>query len=442
MSDALAAIAGAARAPRAGSRHRVVAVLAALLLVMAGAACEPNPYAGAQGPRIGVIGDSLVVGIEGLATAQLRDRGWNPSVSGHAGFTVANEFDTVTRLMTTNPQVVVLALGTNDLKGIDNGTQTWDGFRNDVATALGLADGGSCVVWVGVNEYNGTFEHGITLGAFGWVINWIINVELARTGRRNTTAFYADWAAASRGRMDYFSAPGDPHLTAAGNQAYTDLIIDTAGRCPGAPIFGNIDAVSDGNSVISASGWVIDPDTTGPVDVHAYLDGTFAAVVTASQYRPDVDAVFGRGANHGFSLTAPASDGSHRLCLYAINVGPPGDNPLLGCRDVTVRAVAFGSLDEVRSTEEAVHVSGWAIDPGTTASIAVQIVIDGAGVTTIASTARPDVALAYPAFGADHGYTLTLAADEGRHTVCAYAISASTGTPNPLGCREVVVDDD
>lgn len=443
MSDTRATLAGAVRKPRPGSRHRWVASIVAILLVFAGAACEPNPYAGAHGPRIGVIGDSLVVGIEELATAQLRDRGWNPSVTGHAGYTVADEFDTMTRLMATDPQVVVLALGTNDIRDLGYGKQTWAQLRDDVRQALALTRSAGCVVWVGVNTYNGAWTPGDgDLTVAGSRVNQVITEELAASGRPEGTTDYADWSAISAGHMEYFSAPGDPHFTPAGNQAYTDLIVETAGRCPGAPIFGFVDAASSGNGAVSASGWVIDPDTTGPIDVHAYLDDRFAAVVSAAQPRPDVGAVFGRGADHGFSVTVPASVGPHRLCLYAINVGPPGDNPLLGCRDVTVRASPFGSLDEVWATAEAVHVAGWAIDPGTTEPIAVQIVLDGVGVTTTASTARPDVALAYPAFGATHGYTLTAAADEGPHTVCAYAIGVDSGAPSPLGCREVEVDDD
>jgi hypothetical protein len=80
-------------------------------------------------------------------------------------------------------------------------------------------------------------------------------------------------------------------------------------------------------------GWALDPDTTDPIAVHAYLDGHGTAT-TANISRPDIGRVFGNGDNHGFTTTMATTQGTHQLCLYAINT-PIGTNPLLTCRAIT-----------------------------------------------------------------------------------------------------------
>ena len=52
---------------------------------------------------------------------------------------------------------------------------------------------------------------------------------------------------------------------------------------------------------------------------------------------------------------------------------------------------------------------------------------------------RTDVGAVYPAFGPAHGYSTTLTAARGAHTVCAYAINVGAGTNRLLGCRSVTV---
>ena len=110
---------------------------------------------------------------------------------------------------------------------------------------------------------------------------------------------------------------------------------------PGAPM-GILDsatgvAASGGSPAgIAVSGWAFDPDTSSPIDVHLYW-GTGATPVTANASRPDVDNVYHRGPNHGFTARVTAPSGSSgELCAYAINVPGPSDNPLLGCRTYSV----------------------------------------------------------------------------------------------------------
>jgi peptidoglycan/xylan/chitin deacetylase (PgdA/CDA1 family) len=101
--------------------------------------------------------------------------------------------------------------------------------------------------------------------------------------------------------------------------------------------YGNVERIaSDEPERIVARGWTVDPDTTGPTDVHLYVDGAFAAKATAAGPRPDVGRSTGQGDAHGFAFDLPARPGAHRVCLYAINADLGHTNVEIGCRDVKV----------------------------------------------------------------------------------------------------------
>ena len=96
---------------------------------------------------------------------------------------------------------------------------------------------------------------------------------------------------------------------------------------------GVLDLVRTTPTSITVIGWGLDPDTTDPVTIHAYLDGQVTAF-TANTSRPDVGTAYGKGDNHGFTTTLTTTQGTHQLCLYLINI-PAGANPLLTCRTIT-----------------------------------------------------------------------------------------------------------
>jgi hypothetical protein len=84
------------------------------------------------------------------------------------------------------------------------------------------------------------------------------------------------------------------------------------------------------------SGWAIDPDTMAAIQVHTYIDGQGAGGTIAGVSRPDLLGPFPLyGADHGYSVSYPASPGPHTVCTYGINVGA-GSNVLLGCAAVTL----------------------------------------------------------------------------------------------------------
>jgi hypothetical protein len=202
---------------------------------------------------------------------------------------------------------------------------------------------------------------------------------------------------------------------------------------------GSFDSVGVGTG-INVQGWALDADSTGDIDVHAYVNGVFAGAATANQARPDVDAIFpGNGSTHGFSFTVPAQQGTQNVCLYAINAGA-GTNTQIGCRTVTSNRAPLGFVDSVRAVTGGVTVAGWAIDPDTVGAIEVHTYIDGIGAGgTVANGNRPDLLGPFPLYGASHGYTATYAAPPGVHNVCTYGINVGAGANVQLGCRTVAV---
>ncbi|QNG36005.1 hypothetical protein F1C76_04850 [Geodermatophilaceae bacterium NBWT11] len=208
---------------------------------------------------------------------------------------------------------------------------------------------------------------------------------------------------------------------------------------------GNLDTVSSADGSYAVRGWVFDrTDTSQPVTVHVYVDGSYRTAVVADGNRPDVGAAHGVDARHGFELSVNASLGSHEVCVYAINIGGVS-NPQLGCRTVVnVDSHApVGQVDEVSAVPGQVTVRGWAFDPDAlVAPTTVHVYVDGVFARSVATgVGRPDVAAAYGA-GPGTGFSWTTSSRAGDHAVCVYALNVGRGSASPLlGCRQVTVPD-
>jgi uncharacterized protein YkwD len=103
----------------------------------------------------------------------------------------------------------------------------------------------------------------------------------------------------------------------------------------------------------------------------------------------------------------------------------------------------IGNLDSAWRQPGSIGIFGWAIDPDTTASIPVHVYVDGVfAALGTANVGRPDIAAAYPNYGANHGYQITVPVSGGMHQICAYGInSAGGGTNTQLRCTTVYVAD-
>ncbi|WP_442575038.1 hypothetical protein ACSBPH_14595 [Microbacterium sp. F51-2R] len=212
----------------------------------------------------------------------------------------------------------------------------------------------------------------------------------------------------------------------------------------GRPPVGAFESLTVSGNTATATGWALDPDTATPIKVHLYV-GAVGAEYNADKSRPDLVATYPEyGANHGFSEKLTLPTGTSQVCAYAINTGA-GGHTLLGCKPATVASTIvdrgrapFGNLEAVTPTAGGAVVSGWALDPDTTAPIAIHIYVDAAGAAYVADDPRGDVAAAY-GLGDLHGFTETVKASSGPHTVCVYGINSGAGGHTLIGCRSVVV---
>lgn len=207
-----------------------------------------------------------------------------------------------------------------------------------------------------------------------------------------------------------------------------------------API-GVIDDVSVSGNSVNVSGWALDLDTVASIPVHIYV-GNAGAAYTADKSRPDVGAAYPlQGSQHGYSERVSAPPGQSNVCVYAINNGD-GGNTLIGCRTITVADHSrppIGNLESVGTASGAVVVGGWALDPDTSDPIAVHVYVDGIGRAVSANVPRGDIGAAF-GLGDRHGFSATIPASRGAHTVCVYPINDNGVGPNTLlGCRSVTV---
>ncbi|KQY59770.1 hypothetical protein ASD11_09540 [Aeromicrobium sp. Root495] len=114
------------------------------------------------------------------------------------------------------------------------------------------------------------------------------------------------------------------------------------------------------------------------------------------------------------------------------------DNAIDGCDHLACGP--FGSLDQAVGGAEKISTVGWGMDPDSTDSIAVHLYVDDtyAGATRT-GVVRQDVDDVFHR-GTTFGFSTSLSAKPGQHTVCAYGINAGAGGNDRLGsCKTVTV---
>jgi len=228
-----------------------------------------------------------------------------------------------------------------------------------------------------------------------------------------------------------------------GNRNFWEFFSDWFGSPTQRLPIGSVDTISAASpTLITVAGWALDPDTTSPINVNVIIDGALAGTPLADGSRPDVDAAFHKGANHGFYAQFASQPGTHQVCVWAMDSGGHGPNPEIGCKSVTlVNHAPIGSLDTVTGNPTSITVAGWALDPDTSAPANVHVYIDNTLVgAPAASSPRSDIAQIF-GLGADHGFYQVYPASGGSHQVCVYAMDTLGRGPNPLlGCRTVTVN--
>ncbi|SHH23345.1 Fibronectin type III domain-containing protein [Jatrophihabitans endophyticus] len=208
---------------------------------------------------------------------------------------------------------------------------------------------------------------------------------------------------------------------------------------------GDLDRLAQVPGGARATGWVFDPDArTAPVTVYATVDGKKTSTVSASRSRSDVAKAHpNAGAAHGFAFTVPVTEGRHDVCIVAVNVGK-GRNVTLGCLRKTVFDYGpFGAINRVSTRPGHIFTKGWLVDADSvTAPVTARITIDGVAHDVVADKSRPDIATVRKGAGAQHGFAASLAAKQGKHTVCVIGRDIGYGRDNKIGCKSVTLDDD
>ncbi len=103
----------------------------------------------------------------------------------------------------------------------------------------------------------------------------------------------------------------------------------------------------------------------------------------------------------------------------------------------------YGMFDWVRAVPHGLSLSGWGFDPNSTEPIAVDILIDGQFTLSLtADETRPDIGRSFPGMGDNHGFSATIAAAAGTHTVCARGYNVGAGSDRDMACRQVEVGGD
>lgn len=180
----------------------------------------------------------------------------------------------------------------------------------------------------------------------------------------------------------------------------------------------------------SVKGWASDPDTTKAIAARVTVDGKTKATVTAS-------AKGSSHSGHNFTTWLATRTGKHTVCVIGVNTLYGRSDSKASCRTITLALKPLGRFESVaRSGGSNLLVKGWAFDPDTSSPISVVMTIDGKTAATVrAAATRSDVGRSYPSAGPVHGYSAVLAANDGKHTVCATAVYGSDRTS--LGCRVI-----
>jgi hypothetical protein len=106
--------------------------------------------------------------------------------------------------------------------------------------------------------------------------------------------------------------------------------------------FGYVDSIKRVSGGVRIRGWVIDPDVSTSITVHAYgntgspgvTTNPFKAVV-ANITRSDLAAHYpDYGTKHGYDFILPISAKKQQICVYAINNTANSYNPQIGCKTI------------------------------------------------------------------------------------------------------------
>jgi len=191
-------------------------------------------------------------------------------------------------------------------------------------------------------------------------------------------------------------------------------------------------AVRDGTR-IHLRGWTYDPDSpTTVLTVRITVDGVLHTAAAGHRRDSVGEAHPSAGRNHGFDTLLTTGEGSHKVCVTAVNVSY-GSNRSLGCRTVTLRFTPTAGITAVSATSTGLKVSGWATDPDTSKPIKAKVWISGGELTKVTAGAKASS-------HSGHAFTTTLPARSGKRRVCVVGLNVGYGTHNSVSvCKTITL---
>ena len=419
----------------------------------------------------GVCGGTSPVGfldsVEASGPNRVRVSGWAFDRDTQAPLTLSVAVGSATQNITTRvsrADVAAVIPGAPGNSGFDATIDATPGTQNICVTALDVGGPGvntdlGCrsvqILGTPIAFIDGTQERPGFIDVWGW--GWLpgdasasisIVVDGKVAGRVNRTLSRSDVqkllpsAELMTGYSASVPASSGPHTVCVGLNPFPASPLGCRQVIlPSGSPFGILDWATPVPGGINVSGWALDPDIGGPVMVRVYVSGSNGLStydLNADSQRVDIASAFPLyGPAHGFSGRVPAAGGANSICAVATNVGN-GDNKILGCRSLIVPGgPPSGFLEVVSRQGSSIAVSGWSIDPDTTDPVEMHIYVNGVNNVALASRFRADIGVAFPSYGASHGFTRSIDAPAGPATVCVYAINVGLGSNALLGCRSV-----
>ena len=170
-----------------------------------------------------------------------------------------------------------------------------------------------------------------------------------------------------------------------------------------------------------------------------FLDTGYVLHGVADLPRADVKAAYPHAPpNTGYDATVATTAGKHLVCVWGVD-RRTGRDKLLGAREIEVKG-PFGAVDVMQNVGGGVRVAGWTLANAANAPGSIRVYVD----STIVyhgntDQPRPDVAQFFPNAPGNSGYSVTVPASPGKHTICVWGVDRSNGSISLLLVRDIVV---
>ena len=194
------------------------------------------------------------------------------------------------------------------------------------------------------------------------------------------------------------------------------------------------------NRGVRVTGWIVDPDTNGPVSFRVKSNEVLLTRGSADIDSPELPREYAYfGSMHGFDVEVPLAPGSQQVCVAANNTGA-GTNRTIGCAEIVPTGTdPFGDV-VWEPTATGVRVSGWAVDPETLEPISLRFKVGAERV----ERANADINVAalagvIPTYGTRHGFDTEIQLGPIPVEVCVAANNVGSGVNRTLGCETVTV---